>query len=99
MNCYKALSYDGKVIVVEAILPFLPATSSSMKVTTHMDVEMMTQNPGGKEHTYDEFIALAKSAGFRSVGKISFFATYVYYYRNMIQLINSNLNHYRFSIY
>ncbi|PWA34595.1 caffeic acid 3-O-methyltransferase [Artemisia annua] len=64
-NCYNALPIDGKVIVVEAVLPFLSDTSSSVKVTTHMDTMMMTQYPGGKERTDEEFLALAKDAGIR----------------------------------
>ncbi|XP_076953301.1 cathecol O-methyltransferase 1-like [Bidens hawaiensis] len=47
-NCYKALPKNGKVIIVEAILPFLPDTSSSVRVSTYLDASMMTQNPGGK---------------------------------------------------
>ncbi|GKB45031.1 phospholipase-like protein [Tanacetum coccineum] len=63
-NCYKALQENGKIIIVEAILPFLLETSSSVKVNIQIDATMMTQNPGGKERTEDEFLALAKSGGF-----------------------------------
>nr|GEV52517.1 reverse transcriptase domain-containing protein [Tanacetum cinerariifolium] len=45
-NCYKALPCDGKVIIVNVILPFLPHTSSSFKFDTELDALMMTQNPG-----------------------------------------------------
>ncbi|KAI3744913.1 hypothetical protein L1987_58011 [Smallanthus sonchifolius] len=68
-NCYKALKHDGKVIVVDAILPFLPDTSSCVQVNTNIDAIMMTQDPGGKERTEDEFLALAKCAGFRGIRK------------------------------
>ena len=71
-NCYKALPENGKVIIVEVILPFLPVTSSSDKVSTQMDAIMMTQNPGGKERTEDEFLALAKSGGFKGIRKECF---------------------------
>ncbi|KAI7751329.1 hypothetical protein M8C21_002889 [Ambrosia artemisiifolia] len=71
-NCYKALPKTGKVIVVEGVLPFLPDTSSHVKVNTHVDVLMMTQNPGGKERTEDEFLALAKGAGFTGIRKECF---------------------------
>ncbi|KAI3783706.1 hypothetical protein L1987_42792 [Smallanthus sonchifolius] len=71
-NCYKALLENGKVIILEAILPFIPNTSSSVIVTTHLDAVMMTQNPGGKERTEDEFIALAKAAGFMGIRKECF---------------------------
>ncbi|KAI3750844.1 hypothetical protein L2E82_21706 [Cichorium intybus] len=71
-NCYKALPTNGKVIVVEHILPFLPITNSSYKLITHMDAIMMTQNPGGKERTEDEFLVLAKNAGFTGIKKECF---------------------------
>lgn len=72
LNCYKALPHDGIVIVVDAIIPFLPDKSSSVRVITQMDAIMMTQNPGGKERTEDEFLALAKTAGFAGIKKQCF---------------------------
>ncbi|KAK1441575.1 hypothetical protein QVD17_07577 [Tagetes erecta] len=71
-NCYKALPVDGKVIVVEAILPFVSDTSASTKLGTQMDVIMMTYFHGGKERTEDEFLALAKGAGFMGITKKCF---------------------------
>lgn len=73
-NCYKALPDDGKVIIVEAILSFLPDTSSSSsdKTTTHLDVIMMTHLGEGKERTEDELLALAKEAGFAGISKKCF---------------------------
>ena len=71
-NCYKALPPQGKTIVVDAVLPFLPDTSSSVKVTTQMDAIMMTQITGGKERTYDELLVLAKGAGFAGISKECF---------------------------
>ncbi|PWA39440.1 caffeic acid 3-O-methyltransferase [Artemisia annua] len=75
-NCYNALPQDGKIIVVDAILPFLPDTSSSYKVSTQMDAIMMTQITGGKERTYDELLALAKGAGFAGIKKECFVCNY-----------------------
>ncbi|KAM0061593.1 putative caffeate O-methyltransferase [Helianthus debilis subsp. tardiflorus] len=75
-NCYKALPKNGKVIIIEAILPFLPDTSASVKVNTNMDVFMMTVNTGGKERTEDEFLALAKSAGFKGIKKECFLCNF-----------------------
>ncbi|KAJ9564754.1 hypothetical protein OSB04_000720 [Centaurea solstitialis] len=68
-NCYKVLPDDGKVIVVEAIRPLLSDTSTSTKAITHMDAFMMTNVIGGKERTEDEFLALAKGAGFAGIKK------------------------------
>ncbi|KAK9997706.1 hypothetical protein SO802_022392 [Lithocarpus litseifolius] len=56
-----------KVIVVEAVLPTVPENSSSMKSTSHLDLIMMTQNPGGKERSQQEFMALATRAGFSGI--------------------------------
>ncbi|MBA0805274.1 hypothetical protein Gohar_004800 [Gossypium harknessii] len=55
-NCYKAIPNNGRVIVVD-----------SVKATFLLDMLMMTQNPGGKERTKEEFVALATEAGFNSV--------------------------------
>nr|GEV86785.1 caffeic acid 3-O-methyltransferase-like [Tanacetum cinerariifolium] len=57
-NCYKSLPEHGKVIVVDKILPVLPDTSSYAKCGNNQDTIMMTQTPGGKERTEDEFLAL-----------------------------------------
>jgi caffeic acid 3-O-methyltransferase len=48
-NCYEATPNNGKVIVVDAVLPIVPEISTSVKSNCQMDVLMMTQNPGGKE--------------------------------------------------
>nr|GFA52307.1 caffeic acid 3-O-methyltransferase-like [Tanacetum cinerariifolium] len=71
-NCYNALPDDGKVILVEAILPFLSDTSSATKVTTQMDTMLMTKYPGGKERTEDEYLALFEGAGFTRLEKTCF---------------------------
>ncbi|KAD4982224.1 hypothetical protein R6Q59_001793 [Mikania micrantha] len=69
-NCYKALPDDGKVIVVDVILPFVPDTSSFTKLNINMDAQMLAHYHGGKERTEDEFLALAKQAGFIGLKKI-----------------------------
>ncbi|KAF5464593.1 hypothetical protein F2P56_014662 [Juglans regia] len=66
-NCYAAIPNDGKVIVVEAVLPKMPEVSTSMRCTSQLDVLMLTQNPGGKERTEEEFMALATKAGFKGI--------------------------------
>ena len=63
-NCYNAIPNDGKVIVVEAVIPTMPNISTSMKSTYQLDMFMMTQCTGGKERTQEEFVALATMAGF-----------------------------------
>ena len=52
---------------MDAVLPITPDISSSTKCTSQMDVLMMTQNPGGKERTRQEFTALATKVGFSGI--------------------------------
>ena len=66
-NCYNAIPDDGKVIIVDAVLPIMPETTPAVKFVMQGDVLMMTQNPGGKERTEQEFIELATAAGFTGV--------------------------------
>ncbi|CAL0318013.1 unnamed protein product [Lupinus luteus] len=66
-NCYAAIPENGKVIVVEGILPFEPDTADSVKSISQFDVLMMTTNPGGKERSEYEFMTLAKGAGFSGI--------------------------------
>ncbi|KAJ0789363.1 putative caffeate O-methyltransferase [Helianthus annuus] len=71
-NCYRSLPENGKVIIVDAILSFVPDTSSSGKVNSGLDVVMMAHSQGGKERTEDEFLALAKGGGFTGIRKECF---------------------------
>ncbi|XP_074269855.1 caffeic acid 3-O-methyltransferase-like [Silene latifolia] len=66
-NCYKAVPKDGKLIIIESLMTAEPETSVVAKAISQMDVYMMTKNPGGKERTLLEFIALATTAGFAGV--------------------------------
>ena len=66
-NCYKAIPDNGKVIVVEELLPAMPDTSTAVKSTSQLDVIMMTQFPGGKERSEQELMALATGAGFSGI--------------------------------
>ncbi|GMI69535.1 caffeate O-methyltransferase 1, O-methyltransferase 1, O-methyltransferase 3 [Hibiscus trionum] len=71
-NCYKAIPDNGKVIVAELVVPVMPEPTPSVKATFLFDVHMMTQHPGGKERTKQEFEALANEAGFNRVKFDSF---------------------------
>ncbi|CAL5412430.1 unnamed protein product [Camellia sinensis] len=72
-NCHKALPENGKVIVVEGIVPLAPpdntmaAASAAAKVISQIDMIMLTQNTGGMERTQPEFQALAAEAGFTGI--------------------------------
>eukprot|EP00262_Sarcandra_glabra_P006156 TRINITY_DN1827_c0_g2_i1.p1 TRINITY_DN1827_c0_g2~~TRINITY_DN1827_c0_g2_i1.p1 ORF type:complete len:228 (-),score=37.93 TRINITY_DN1827_c0_g2_i1:104-787(-) len=63
-NCYKALPDNGKVILVESILPVTPETTLAANGVFQLDMIMLAHNPGGKERTQKEFEALAKGSGF-----------------------------------
>ncbi|KAJ1390797.1 Winged helix-like DNA-binding domain superfamily [Sesbania bispinosa] len=66
-NCYKAVPDDGKVIVVDSILPIEAEKTAIAKNAFVSDLLMMTQNPGGKERTQQEFMELAKGSGFSGI--------------------------------
>ncbi|KAE9595845.1 putative anthranilate N-methyltransferase [Lupinus albus] len=73
-NCHKATHDDGKVIVVDSILPDMPEATATAKSAFQADILMMAQNPGGKERTKHEFMQLAIESGFsgiRFIGSIS----------------------------
>ncbi|KAF6137639.1 hypothetical protein GIB67_030531 [Kingdonia uniflora] len=63
-NCHDALPEDGKLIIVEAILPLFPETNVATNCAFHIDCVMLAHSLGGKERTEKDFEALAKGAGF-----------------------------------
>ncbi|KAJ1390627.1 Winged helix-like DNA-binding domain superfamily [Sesbania bispinosa] len=66
-NCHKAIPSDGKVIVVDSIIPVLPESTLIAQNGFQADLLMMTQNPGGKERTQNEFLELALQSGFSGI--------------------------------
>ncbi|XP_010267679.1 PREDICTED: caffeic acid 3-O-methyltransferase 1-like [Nelumbo nucifera] len=66
-NCYEALPENGKVVVVEGILPVAAEASLAAQSLYQIDVIMMNQHVGGKERTDKEYEALAKRAGFTGI--------------------------------
>ena len=73
-NCYKAIQNDGKVIVVESMLPVLPENTMISKISSKEDFYMMTLQGGGKERTQNEFIELALGSGFSGIKFIGCFS-------------------------
>lgn len=69
-NCYKALPDNGKVIILESILPLAPETNLTAKSIFQLDMLMLAYNPGGKERTEKELEKLAKEAGFASLNLV-----------------------------
>ncbi|XP_059631810.1 caffeic acid 3-O-methyltransferase-like [Cornus florida] len=63
-NCCEALPNNGKVIIVESILPEVPENSVSSHIVFEQDLFMLAQNPGGKERTRKEYETLAVKSGF-----------------------------------
>ncbi|KAK9267510.1 hypothetical protein L1049_009938 [Liquidambar formosana] len=63
-NCCKALPDNGKVIVVEFVIPEELGNNADSLNSTASDYLMMVWLPGAKERTMAEFDDLAKIAGF-----------------------------------
>uniref|UniRef100_A0A6N2M213 O-methyltransferase domain-containing protein n=1 Tax=Salix viminalis TaxID=40686 RepID=A0A6N2M213_SALVM len=84
-NCYDALPENGKVILVDCIIPVVPDTSLATKGVIHADVIMLAHNPGGKERTEKEFESLAKGTGFKGFEVMCcVFNTYVIEFRKQV---------------
>ncbi|KAI3737663.1 hypothetical protein L2E82_27673 [Cichorium intybus] len=79
-NCWIALPDDGKVVVLETIVPEQqPTNNNKIDVMYNIDGDMvmLTVNPGGKERTYKEYEGLARESGFVSskiVCRVSFYS-------------------------
>ncbi|XP_039118138.1 tricetin 3',4',5'-O-trimethyltransferase-like [Dioscorea cayenensis subsp. rotundata] len=70
--CRKALPKDGKVILVECILPVAPDNTNVTQYLFNLDMAMLAHNHGGKERTAQEFESMAKTSWFFSSMKPSF---------------------------
>ncbi|GAB4861514.1 Cathecol O-methyltransferase 1 [Ancistrocladus abbreviatus] len=66
-NCYSALPNNGKLIVVEVVVPEELAMNTGTKAISLIDLIMMTQTPRGKERTQKEFQIMANAAGFTCI--------------------------------
>ncbi|KAF8051154.1 hypothetical protein N665_1790s0008 [Sinapis alba] len=65
-NCKKALLENGRVIVIETIVPReVSSTDIATKIAINSDVSMMCLKRGGRERTKEEFEVLAMKAGFK----------------------------------
>ncbi|KAL8053274.1 hypothetical protein ABFS82_05G061000 [Erythranthe guttata] len=63
-NCYNALPENGKVIIIELVVPEIPETRAEVQSKLQFDLIMMNMNPNGKERTITEFDVLAQASGF-----------------------------------
>ncbi|KAK9098054.1 hypothetical protein Syun_025099 [Stephania yunnanensis] len=66
-KCYEVLPDEGKVIVVETIVPAVPHPNNATRLSYIYDLMMMTFNSKVKERTEEEFEALAKKSGFTRI--------------------------------
>ncbi|KAJ9190511.1 hypothetical protein P3X46_001702 [Hevea brasiliensis] len=62
-NIYEVLPNNGKLIVMNVLLPEEPETSKASQYVSRLDNTMLTQ-PSGKERTAREFEVLTRAAGF-----------------------------------
>ncbi|KAJ0102642.1 hypothetical protein Patl1_04824 [Pistacia atlantica] len=63
-NCHEALSTNGKLIIITAMLPEEPDSSKSSMFVSGADSIMFMLTSSGKERTTKELEALCKKAGF-----------------------------------
>jgi caffeic acid 3-O-methyltransferase len=62
-NCNKALQKNGKVIIIDHVMPEAPESSDAAKYVSSTDIAMLVYL-GGKERTEKEFEGLSKRSGF-----------------------------------
>ncbi|CAL1363516.1 unnamed protein product [Linum trigynum] len=73
-NCYQATPENGKVVIVDALIPETSETSAAAaKASLMFNLYRMSMKPQGKERTLSQFESLAKQAGF-SHARIACFA-------------------------
>jgi len=63
-NCHEALPDNGKLIVVEMVIPESPGTSVADRSLLQNYLFVTNMNPKRNERTEKEFERLAKAAGF-----------------------------------
>ncbi|KAJ0048184.1 hypothetical protein Pint_14784 [Pistacia integerrima] len=66
-NCYEALPANGKVIVVDLVIPEAPEAILAAKSLFQLDMFMMNMNLRGKERTRKEFQSLGEDAGYSHI--------------------------------
>ncbi|KAM3353487.1 hypothetical protein ACQJBY_024576 [Aegilops geniculata] len=73
-NCHRALPANGKVIVVEIVLPTTTEATREAQDMFLLDVIMFNNLQGGKERTEQDFLKMARSSGFDG----AFRSTYIF---------------------
>ncbi|XP_062231755.1 probable inactive methyltransferase Os04g0175900 [Phragmites australis] len=72
-NCHRALPENGKVIVIQSVLPETPESTPAARDSHTMDIIILVNFKGGKERTEKEYAKLATDAGFTG-----FRSTYIF---------------------
>ena len=62
-NCYEALPNNGKVVIIELLMPEAPESSKASKYVSRLDNAMLLHHEG-QERTKKEFESLCKGSGF-----------------------------------
>ncbi|XVF06636.1 hypothetical protein REPUB_Repub06bG0066900 [Reevesia pubescens] len=65
--CYDALPENGKIILMESLIPEVPQNDIVTKTILQRDLCLLHILPGATERTKQEFEALAKQVGFTSL--------------------------------
>lgn len=73
-NCHKALPANGKVIVIQSVLPETPESTPASRDSFTMDMIILVNFKGGKERTEQEYAKLGRDAGFTG----GFQSTYIF---------------------
>ncbi|KAK8448071.1 hypothetical protein SEVIR_8G211900v4 [Setaria viridis] len=72
-NCHRALPDNGKVIVIQSILPETPESTPAARDSYMMDIIIYVNFKGGKDRTEQEYAKLAAAAGFSGFQKTYIF--------------------------
>jgi ubiquinone/menaquinone biosynthesis C-methylase UbiE len=68
-NCRKALSQNGRLLLVERAMPELPGTDDADRSCAMSDLNML-RGPGGRERTESEYSRLLTESGFRPIAVV-----------------------------
>ncbi|KAH7668822.1 O-methyltransferase COMT-type protein [Dioscorea alata] len=66
-NCWKALPANGKMLLIEYMLPMVPENTHASQSVLQLDMIMLVNHFGGKERSAQEFEFMAKQAGFSAM--------------------------------
>jgi caffeic acid 3-O-methyltransferase len=88
-NCYEALPDNGKVIVVDMVVPETPETNVKAKSMLQNYLFMTSMSPQGKERTEKEFETLGKEAGFSHIRVACFVCNF-----SVVEFIKKLVNNY-----